>query len=118
MWGFFGSIVVGWMQARAISKQAEKLFKAGAALFLSCHVAFWFTLGTVGGTALAQGSPVWVAVATGFFAACISVALAALAIYRRHPELFGNAAIAVPDQAVEKLQGEEGFTTITPKGDK
>lgn len=118
MWGFFGSIVVGWMQMRRIGKEADRLFKAGAGLFLSCHISFWFTWSAVGGGMLANGNDPWVSLVGGFFAACGAMALAALAVYRRHPELFGNAPIAIPQEVIEQLQTEQGFTTITPSQTK
>ena len=118
MWGFFGSIVVGWMQIRKASKAADALFKAAASLFLSSQITFWFVWGSVGGAMMANGSDPWVALVTGFFSASVAMALAVLAVYRRHPELFGRAPISIPQGAVEELQEKEDFTTITPGGNK
>lgn len=122
--GALATIIVGF---KGIAK-ADEWFRLGVSVFMTAFVNFWGGWGLAGlaiykgaGEVLGLGFPAadaMVALAGGFLAGCVAMAVSVLLLWKRSPLTKGTSILAlgrIEEEAIKKL-GEEGVTyTEKPK---
>ena len=99
-------------ESSQILKQRDEWFRLSLSLFGTAFVTFFGMLGIVGGSTLAAGQPFAVAFFGGFFAACLAMAAAVLALWKRSALTRGIPILA--PMKVEKEVLEESWSLTEP----
>jgi len=110
------NLIVGLYRAQRESSQIiaqrDEWFKLSLSIFGTALVSFMGTLGATGGAALLAGIDPWMALASGFFSACLTTAAAILMLWKRSTLTRGIPILAPMKVEEQVLQG--GFALTIP----